>query len=214
MSESTEQPGTLQLFGRSSSHFTRVARVFASELQVEHVFRPVFDLNALEPSTFGDNPALKLPVWVDEQGPLFGTENICRELRRRAQVPLNRVVMRGEVASRTLANAEELTLHVMSAEVSLIMAKVAGEGHLAPPKVAPSLHHCLRYLDRELSAILTALPEDRQLSFFEVSLFCVVTHLEFREVADTSSLRRLREFCQRFGERESAKATSYRYDAQ
>jgi len=188
--------------------------MFASELQVEHAFRPVFDLNALDPNAYGDNPALKLPVWVDEQGPLFGAENICRELRRRSGVPLNRVLMRGELPSRALANAEELTLHVMSAEVSLIMAKVAGDGHLAPPKVAPSLHNCLRYLDRELGASLAALPADRQLSFFEVSLFCVVTHLEFRDVADTSPFRQLQDFCRRFGERASAKATSYRYDAE
>ena len=210
----TDAPQALELVGRSSSHFTRVARLFALELGVPHRFRPIFDLAAIDPAAYADNPALKLPILVDEQGSLLGTENICSALIARSSTPAPQVVMRGDVSNRVVANAEELTLHVMSSEVSLIMAKVAGEGHAAPPKVAPSLHHCLRYLEAHLGPALEALPRIRALSFLEVALFCVVTHLEFREVADTSSFKRLRDFCQRFGERPSAQATPYRFDTQ
>ena len=76
--------GDIVLVGRSSSHFTRTARIFAIELGVPHTFRPVFDILSLDQATFADNPALKVPILVDGNGSLFGTENICRELVRRS----------------------------------------------------------------------------------------------------------------------------------
>jgi len=202
---------TVYLLGRSSSHFTRVTRIFALELGVALDFRPVLDLTTLDPSAYAHNPALKVPVLVDEQGSLFGAENICHALRRRSGTAAGRVVMRGDLPDRALANAEELTLHVMSCGVSLIMAKAAGSA--PPPKVTPSMQHSLRYLDETLAATLSALPASRQLSFFEVTLFCVVTHLKFREIMEVSEFRQLQDFCLGFAERESAKATPYRFDA-
>ena len=202
----------LTLVGRSSSHFTRVARIFAHELAVAHVFQPVFDITALEMGAYAGNPALKIPVLVDEQGPLFGTENICRELVRRAGRTTS-VVLRGDVRDRVVANAEELVLHVMSAEVSLIMAKMAGDARLAPPKIARSIENGLGYLDENVETLLATLPRERALSFVEVALFCVLTHLPFREVMDVTPWSRLAAFCERFGERESARSTEYRFDA-
>jgi glutathione S-transferase len=202
----------LVLVGRSSSHFTRVARIFALELGVPHAFRPVFDMTSLDAATYADNPALKVPILVDERGPLFGTENICRELVRRSG-GASRVVLRGEVTDRAVANAEELTLHAMSTGVSLIMAKMSGGDGLAPPKVRRSLENSLRYLDENLDAVLAALPANRALSFIEVALFCVVTHLPFREVMDVAPYHRLVDFCGRFAERQGARDTEYRFDA-
>lgn len=202
----------LELVGRSSSHFTRVARMFAFELGVAHVFRPVLDLTSVDPGHYAGNPTLKIPILVDDRGPLFGTENICRELARRSG-GASRVVLRGDVQDRLVANAEELTLHVMSSEVSLIMAKVAGDARLAPPKLSRSIEGCLGWLDDHVEAILAALPPGRALSFLEVALFCVVTHLPFRQVMEVASWPRLGDFCRRFGERESARATAYRFDA-
>lgn len=201
----------LALVGRSSSHFTRVARMFALDLGVPHTFRPVFDLTSLDAVDYADNPALKIPVLVDEQGPLFGTENVCRELVRRSG--RGNVVLRGEVSDRVVANAEELIVHVMSSEVTLIVAKMAGDARLAPPKVTRSIENALRYLDEHVDAVLASLPAGRALSFCEVALFCVVTHLPFREVLDVTPWTRLGEFCRHFGERESARATEYRFDA-
>jgi glutathione S-transferase len=207
----TNAANTIELWGRSSSHFTRVARIFAFELAVPHDFRPVLDLMTLDPSAYAENPALKVPVLLDEHGPLFGAENICRALLRRSEHAAARVILRGDATDRVVANAEELTLHVMSSEVFLIMAKAVGS--VAPPKVTASMQGSLRQLDRMLSATLAALPEDRLFSFLEVALFCVVTHLEFRDIMDVSGFPRLRDFCLRFAERESAKATPYRFDA-
>jgi glutathione S-transferase len=199
----------LTLVGRSSSHFTRTARMFALELGVPHAFQPVFDLTSLDRAVYADNPALKVPILVDEHGPLFGTENICRELVRRSDQAAA-VVLRGDVRDRAVSNAEELALHVMSSEVSLIMAKLAGEP--PPPKVVRSIENSLGFLDDHIDAVLAALPADRTLSFVEVTLFCVVTHLPFRQVMDVAPWQRLGEFYRRFGERDSARATEYRFD--
>src|SRR5678815_1962623 len=122
----------LVVVGRSSSHFTRTARIFALELGVPHAFQPVFDLTALDAETYAGNPALKVPVLV------IGAENICRELVRRSGRGAE-VVLRGAVADRRVANAEELVLHAMSTEVSLIVAQFAGDARLAPPKLDRSL---------------------------------------------------------------------------
>ena len=202
---------TAYLLGRSSSHFTRVARIFALELGVPHDFRPVLDLTTLDPGAYAQNPALKIPVWVDEQGPLFGAENICHALRRRSGQTAASVILRGEQPERVVANAEELTLHVMSCGVSLLMAKAGGSA--APPKVTPSMHNSLRYLDETLTSTLAVLPSTRLLSFFEVALFCLVTHLKFRDIMDATGFRQLQDFCVGFAERDSAKATPYRFDA-
>lgn len=201
----------LEIVGRSSSHFTRVTRVFAHELAVPHTFRPVFDLTSVDLDAYAGHPALKVPTLVDERGALFGSENICRELVRRSTTG-SHVVLRGEVDDRTVQNAEELTVHVMTAEVSLILAKLAGDERLAPPKVRRSMENSLDYLDAHVDAVIAKLPAQRAFSFLEAALFCVVRHLPFREIMDVSAWSRLAAFCDRFGERSSAKATEYCYD--
>lgn len=201
----------LEIVGRSSSHFTRVTRIFALELGVEHGFRPVFDLTVLDADAYAGNPALKVPILVDEKGPLFGTENICRELVRRSGK--TNVTMRGDVHDRTVMNAEEITLHVMASEVALIMAKTAGDDRLATPKVRASIENGLDHLDANVDAMVAALPRDRALSFAEVTLFCLLTHLPFREVMEITKWSRLRAFAETFGERPGAQATPYRFDA-
>ena len=202
----------LELWGRSSSHFTRTVRILALELGVSHAFRPVLDITSTEAANYAGNPALKVPVLVTVDGPLFGTENICREFKRRSNRGSS-VVLRGDTPARLVANAEELTLHAMSAEVSLIMAKMAQDERVAPPKARIGLDNSLRYLDENLGAVMQTLPSDRALSFLEAALFCLVTHLSFRQVLDVRGYARLGAFCARFSERESARLTEYKFDA-
>jgi glutathione S-transferase len=201
------------LVGRSSSHFTRTVRIFSLELGVAHGFRPVLDLTTLDRGAYAQNPALKVPILVDRQGPLFGTENICRELARRSG-QRERVVLRGDVSERVVANAEEMILHAMGAEVTLIMSGLVGPGPAgAPPsKVRASLENVLGYLDENVDGLVAALPPDRALSFCEASLFCLVTHLPFRNVMSVDRYQRLQAFCAGFGERAGARATGYRFD--
>ena len=136
----------LEIVGRSSSHFTRTARIFAIELGVEHGFKPVLDMATLDAAAYADNPAPKIPALLTSEGPLFGTENICREIVRRA-APGAPVVLRGDIADRLVANAEELTFQAMLTEVTVILSKVANADRAAPPKLGPSLTNSLRWLD-------------------------------------------------------------------
>jgi glutathione S-transferase len=198
----------LVLVGRSSSHFTRTARLFAHELGVAYTFRPVLDMTVTETANYADNPALKVPVLLDEQGPLFGTENICRELARRSG-QRERVTLRGDVGDRRVANAEEMILHAMSTGVIVIMSGAAAP----PPKVRRSLENALAFLDQNVEQVRSALPPDRRLSFCEASLFCLVTHLPFRKVMEVSGYPRLQAFCQEFEQRPGARITPYRFDA-
>jgi glutathione S-transferase len=201
------------LVGRSSSHFTRTARIFAHELGVPYRFRPVLDIGARDPAAYGDNPALKVPALVDEQGPLYGTENICRALAHRSG-KRDRVVLRGDVTTRLVANAEEMVLHAMASDVTIIMTGGAGggDGRPPPPKLRPSLENALAFLDAHVGEVRAALPSDRALSFCEAALFCLVTHLPFREVMQVTAYGNLLAFCREFEQRESARATPYRFD--
>lgn len=201
----------LQIVGRSSSHFTRTAQLFAHELGVPYEFRPVLDLLTLETGNYAGNPALKVPILVDEQGPLYGTENICRELLRRSGSTAQ-VVMRGDVNARLVANAEELILSAMSAEVSVITGRAAGLG-AASPKLLRSIENSLSYVEQHLDDVLAALPAKRRLSFVEVTLFCLVRHLPFREIMSVEAWPRLVAFGESFGQRDSARATEYHFDA-
>jgi glutathione S-transferase len=205
-------PTDLVLVGRSSSHFTRTARIFALELGVAHSFRPVYDINALDPETYAGNPALKVPILVDGQGALYGTENICRELTRRSAEP-HRVVLRGALTERLVANAEEMLLHAMSTGVILIMTSAAADaGPAPPPKPRRSLENALAFLDANVERVRAALPPARVLSFFETGLFCAITHLPFRKLLDVSGYANLQRFAREFGARPGARATEYHFD--
>jgi len=205
----TSRRPDLVLVGRSSSHFTRTTRIFALELGVPFTFRPVFDLTTLDATTYGDNPALKVPVLYDEDGPLFGSENICRALVARAGAR-ERVVLRGDLPSRLVANAEEMILHAMSAEVILITSRA--ESLPVSGKVRAGLVNALAFLDAHVDAMVASLPLDRALSFCETALYCLITHLPFRQILDVSDRPRLQAFAATFSSCEGARATPYCYD--
>ncbi|HVY41134.1 MAG TPA: glutathione S-transferase N-terminal domain-containing protein [Polyangia bacterium] len=209
----------ITLVGRSSSHFTRTARMFALDLDVPVAFRAVLDMTVTDAAAYADNPALKVPVLVDAAGPLFGTENICRELARRSG-RRDRVVLRGDLADRLVANAEEMVTHAMQTDVNLVMqSMVAGAAPAAVPASGPaakarrSLENALAFLDERVDRTTAALPADRLVSFFETTLYCVVTHLPWRKLMPIDAYPRLAAFCAAYGTRPSAVVTEYRFDA-
>lgn len=200
----------LCLTGRTSSHFTRVARIFAEELGLEYGFKPVRDLLSREVADYSGNPALRLPILETPRGTWFGTLNICRELARHAAGNPS-IVWPEQLELPLLANAQELTLQAMANEVSLIMAHAEGaaEPGVHRTKLRTSLVNTLGWLDAHVTELLPHLPADRDLSFLEVTLFCLTTHLEFREVVAVAPYRKLAEFCEQFAARPSAAATPY-----
>lgn len=200
------------IVGRSSSHFTRVARIFAHELGVAHELAPVYDIAALATETFADNPTLRVPSLRTESGTWFGTLNVCRELARRATTRAS-IVWPEDLGDATAANAQEIVLETMAAEIVVVMARTAKlepeHAFLAKPRAR--IETSVAWLERELPGVLARLPE-RSLSFLEVTAFCLATHLGFREVRSIDDCPNLLAFAESFGARASARATEYGFD--
>jgi glutathione S-transferase len=203
----------MRLYGRSSSHFTRIPRIFAAELEVACAFQPIRDLMSTDPEHFGGHPALKMPTLETDEGSWFGALPICRELARHSELNLD-IVWPEHLELALSSNAQELVLTAMSTGVGLIMGKASGIGadnaHLA--KQRASLLGAMAWLEENAARAIATLPPERDLSFLEVSLFCLLEHLEFREVLALDAYPQLRAFAQRFAGRSSAKATSYKFD--
>jgi glutathione S-transferase len=201
------------IIGRSSSHFTRITRIFAAEMRIDYSFRVVRDLMSAEPADYGGNPALRIPILRTPRGVWFGALNVCRELWRQSN-PRPRVVWPEDLGEPVLANAQELVLQAMATEVSLVMGKMGGgsEDSAHQAKMRKSLLNMMAWLEENVSSVLAALPPHRDLSFLEVTLFCLVTHLEFRKVLPTDSYAELNTFCQRFATRASVGETPFRFD--
>jgi len=203
----------MRLYGRSSSHFTRIVRIFAAEFELELEFVLIRDLMSTQPADYGDNPALKMPTLESPDGTWFGSLGICRELARHDELNLD-VVWPDQLDKALACNAQEMVLQAMSTEVALVMGKSSGvaadNAHQA--KLRASLLNTMQWLEENIGAALALLPPERDLSYLEVSLFCLVEHLPFREVLDTAPYPRLRAFAERFGQRRSAKTTPFKFD--
>ncbi|MER2565737.1 MAG: glutathione S-transferase N-terminal domain-containing protein [Myxococcaceae bacterium] len=207
---------TLRLTGRSGSHFTRVVRIVAHELELPLELNVITDLMSLDVKDYGGHPAFKIPTLHVGDSLLFGTDNICNrlvELAGRAEDP--RLVRSGQLTTDLLRSAQELVWHAMSVQVQLVIGvritKLPAENAYFV-KARLGLQGALKWLDERLDVVLAALPAPRDLSVFEVSLFCLVEHLEFRPMVPLDDVPKLRAFAKQFGERESAQLTPYRVD--
>ena len=202
----------LTIVGRSTSHFTRVTRIFAAEAGLEFAFQVVPDLRLFAQADYAGNPALRVPILRTPGGEWFGSLNICRELwRRSAQKP--RVVWPEDLEQPVLANAQELVLQAMSTEVTLLMSRFFGESDGAhAAKLVQSLTNSVEWLERHVDAVLARLPVNRDLSYLELTLYCLVRHLPFREALSTEPYARLNEFCRAYETRPAVNDTPYRVD--
>ena len=201
------------LIGRRSSHYTRVPRMLAFELGIDCTFQPVYDLGSRTVEEYGGNPALKLPVLRLAGDSVFGTENICRTLAALAPGRL-RMLWTEDLPGVAARNAQELTWHAMAAQVQLVFGnQVAGLPADNPyfAKAADGFARVLGWLDAQVDAVLAALPP-RDLSLFELTLFCLVEHLRLRPTLPLDGHAALRRFADAFAARPSAQATAYRFD--
>ncbi len=207
-------PATLQLIGRSSSHFTRVAAIFAHELGVPFTLVPVHDMKRLDADAYGGNPALKLPTLRTPTLSVFGTENICRKLAQLAPRRL-RVVWPEDLTFDVGRNAQELLSHSMAAQVQLIVAPAFAKlpaDNVYVVKGRTGFAGALRWLDERLAEVLEELPSPRDLSLFEVTLFCLVEHIDFCKTLPLAPYPKLARFTEEFAARDSAQRTRYYVD--
>lgn len=204
---------TVQIVGRSSSHFTRMPRIFAEELGVPYEFVPVYDMTATDPQAYGGNEALKLPSLRRGEALLCGAQNICRALAEIAAAPL-RIVWPEDCRDDLSRNAQEMVSHCMAAQVQLIFGTIIGKlpaENIYFTKCRAGFQNSLRWLDQHLPGMLSALPA-RDLSSFEVSLFCLIDHLIFRPTLPLNPYPSLVRFGEEFARRPSAQRTVYRFD--
>ena len=102
----------------------------------------------------------------------------------------------------------------MATEVGLVMGRASGvpADNAHQVKLRASLLGAMEWLETNGVRAIQTLPPERDLSFLEVSLFCLVEHLQFRQVLSLDPYPALRAFAQRFGARTSARATAYAFD--
>ncbi len=200
----------MQLVGRSSSLFTRVALVVAHEGNTHVELVVVRDMLSTETAAYGGHPALKLPALRRDDGSLLvGTENICRVLARDA-----RIVWPEDVRDDLGRNAQELVEHAMAAQVQWVMGTMVGKldgSHPFFAKIRAGFEGALAWLDANVDRVLAALPA-RDASLFEIELFCLVEHLVFRRSLPVAGYPALVAFASAWGQRASATATAYRFD--
>lgn len=202
------------IIGRSSSLFTRVPLIFAEELGIRYEFVPIYDMTATDPQVYGGNPALKLPGLRRGQSLLFGAQNICRALAELSTAPL-RIVWPEDLRDDLSRNAQELVWHAMGAQVQLVFGTIIGKlpaDNVYFAKSRAGFEGSLRWLDRHAAEILGTLPP-RDISLFEVSLFCLIEHLAFRGTLPVEPFASLVRFSEEYAARRSAQRTAYRFDA-
>jgi glutathione S-transferase len=202
----------MEIIGRRSSHFTRVVRILAEELDIACEFTPIYSLLSAKAHKFADNPALKLPILRDGEETIYGSRNICRFLWRHSD-GRKRVFWPEQAESALLMNAHELLAHAMTAQVDVILHEIVEE---RPPdrrsiKRRQSLDNCLAWLDCHFDEVFGLLPE-RDLSLFEIELFCLIAHLPFRNPVNLDEMPKLQAYERAFGQRRSARNTPYAFD--
>lgn len=204
----------VEIVGRSSSHYTRVARIFAHELGVPFELVPVHDMTRGDPATYGDNPALKLPTLHLGAERVFGAENICRTLAELAG-GARHIVWPEDARALVARNAQELAWHGMAAQVQLVLGTAVAKlpaDNVYFAKAREGFAGALRWLDEHVDEVTAGLPAPRDLSLFEVVLFCLVEHVAFRGTMPLDAHPSLVRFARTFAARPSAERTAYRFD--
>jgi glutathione S-transferase len=204
----------MQIVGRRGSHFTRMVLMFAEELDVPYELEPIYDMTALGADAYANNPALKLPILRRSGGVLFGAQNICRAIAEAADAR-SRIVWPEDLRDDLSRNAQELVWHSMAAQVQLIIGTVIGKlpaDNVFFAKTRAGIEGSLEWLDRHLADVLARLPVERRLSVFEVSLFCLIQHLEWRATVAVDQRASLVEFARAFSSKPSALRTVYAFD--
>lgn len=203
----------LALYGRSSSHYTRLVRVFAEEAGLALPLIPIHDLRDQDAAAYGGHPALKLPVLAEGEARVFGAETICRRLRTLAAAP-DRLILPEHLADPDLANAQEVIWSAMQAQVQLAfgieVARLPAD-NVYFAKARTGLQGSLDWLGDRWPGLEARLPP-RAVSLIEASLFCLIEHLAFRPMAAWNLPQTLGDFAAAFGARDSARATPYGFD--
>lgn len=204
----------IQIVGRRSSLFTRMPLIIAEELRVAYELVPIYDMTDLGREVYAGNPALKLPILRRGETVLFGALNICRAIAEGAAGTPN-IIWPEQLRDDLSRNGQELVWHCMSAQVQLVMGTLVGKlpaDNVFFVKTRTGIESSLQWLDTHLAQTLTLLPRERDVSVYEVSLFCLIEHLEWRRTMTVEMPAALREFARTFAAKPAAQRTAYAFD--
>lgn len=210
-SKKADQP-PVQIIGRTGSLFTRVALIFAEEAGVEYELIRLNDLIATDLASYSGNPTLRIPVLRVSDQVLFGTQNICRMLAGRSTRPLH-IIWPENLTGVLLMNTQEVIWQSMLTQVQLLMVMDYGKpfkDNQFVTKALTGFEGSLQWLDRNVTEIIAALPQDRTVSMLEVGLYCLVEHLQFGPTVPIEQHSSLLTFARTFGMRTSAQRTAFR----
>ena len=204
----------LVLAGRSSSHFTRLARIFAIESGRDFDFELLEDLASTNAENYSGNPSLTIPVLLVDDQAVLGSVNICRKFAELSGQREHYSLPEDFIGCQLLQNAHELVMTGMSAQVTIVFstlfAGIARENSLVM-KSHERLNGLLAWLNTNWQEILAQLPQGT-LSTIEVGLFCLLEHIDFRGTEGIFVGRELQEFVTNFGARQSAEDTPFKMD--
>lgn len=157
--------------------------------------------------------ALKMPTLRTDAGLWFGSLPICRELARCSGLSLD-ITWPEELQRPVASNAQELVNTAMATEVGMIMGRASGvpADNTHQVKLRASLLGAMDWLETNAVRAIETLPPERDLSFLEVALFCLVEQLAFCEVVSLEPYPALQAFARGFGARSSARATAFKFD--
>lgn len=110
----------MTLYGTPRSHFARIVRIVAAQLETDLDWVDVGNVGAPEP--FGGNPLMRVPVLVDGERALYDSHDICVYLTEQAGVDPLRILQPGWEDRNRLT----VIRGVMDAEVRLLLAERAG----------------------------------------------------------------------------------------
>ena len=188
--------------------------MFAETLGVGYELQPVYDMTAIDADSYSSNPALKLPILRRGETALFGALNICRAIAETAGTTAD-VVWPEELTDDISRNAQELVWHGMAAQVQLIMGTLVAKlpaDNVFFVKTRAGFEGALGWLDVHLGEVLRTLRSERTLSVFEVSLFCLIEHIQWRKTLPFDRYRTLSEFAQAYAVKPAAMRTAYAFD--
>ncbi|MFO0682926.1 MAG: glutathione S-transferase N-terminal domain-containing protein [Sandaracinus sp.] len=200
--------------GRPSSHFTRIPRVVAHALGVPCELELVPDLTSTDAAGYAGNPSLKVPALRLDGEVLFGAESAARALAALARPEQGRIVWPEEVRATIARNAHEVAWTACTTQVQLALATKVyplDPGSPFVTKLGHALRGALAWLDAHAEAAIAALPPERTLSLLEVTLVCLVEHVEWRETASLAPYPRLTALVRELGARPAFAVTRYRW---
>jgi glutathione S-transferase len=161
-----------QLYGTPLSHFTRKIRILCAEIGVAVDFVRIPGVLAASPTTFGDNPLMRVPTLVYGADVVIESDHIARYLVDRYD-PGDRLGVRSDRVD--YLNHLAVAGGVMDNEVTLVLARRGGLEDLDSVtyfrKLKMAIETGLAWLDRR------TVPDEETFDYRDVVTICMWQHL-------------------------------------